>query len=55
VTFRDWQAEYAAFGVATFPVSIEPGRKKPMVSNYAQFGSRASASQCDFQMPPALF
>jgi Bifunctional DNA primase/polymerase, N-terminal/Primase C terminal 1 (PriCT-1) len=43
VTFRDWQAEYAAFGIATFPVSIEPGRKKPMVSNYARFGTRASA------------
>jgi hypothetical protein len=43
VTFRDWQAEYAAFGVATFPVSIEPGQKKPLVKNYDRFGVRASA------------
>lgn len=48
MTFRDWQAEYAAFDIVTFPVSIEPRRKKPMVSNYARFGTRASAevAQC---------
>ena len=40
--FRDWQARYAQCGVATFPVRISAACKKPMVSNYARFGLRAS-------------
>jgi Primase C terminal 1 (PriCT-1)/Bifunctional DNA primase/polymerase, N-terminal len=43
VTFPEWQADYAAFDIATFPVSIEPGRKKPLVKNYTRLGVRASA------------
>ncbi len=34
--FKDWQADYAAHGIATFPVSISSdGGKKPLVQ-YAQ-------------------
>ena len=40
MSFRDWQPQYAAHGIATFPVG--PG-KKPLVSHYARFGLRASA------------
>jgi hypothetical protein len=41
-SFRDWQPHYAAHGIATFPVQIAPGEKKPMVSNYGRFGLPAS-------------
>jgi len=41
--FSDWQPEYAAHGIATFPVEVNPDRKKPMVSNYGRFGLPASA------------
>jgi hypothetical protein len=43
MSFRDWQAQYASHGVATFPVAIGPDGKKPLVTNYARFGLRASA------------
>ena len=42
MSFRDWQPLYAAHGIATFPVVIGPAGKKPLVSNYARFGLRAS-------------
>ena len=43
MSFRDWQPQYAAHGIATFPVDIGPDGKKPLVSNYARFGLRASS------------
>jgi hypothetical protein len=33
--FREWQADYAAHGIATFPVGPD---KKPMVKHYGRFG-----------------
>jgi len=42
MSFRDWQPQYAASGIATFPVVVGPDGKKPLVSNYARFGLRAS-------------
>jgi hypothetical protein len=42
LSFRNWQPEYAAHNIPTFPVQIEPDRKKPMVSNYCRFGIPAS-------------
>ena len=42
MSFRDWQPQYATHGIATFPVAIGPDGKKPLVSNYARFGLRAS-------------
>src|SRR5262249_22246566 len=39
-SFDKWQADYAAHGVATFPVD---GNKRPMVSRYNQFGLVGSA------------
>jgi hypothetical protein len=42
MSFRDWQPQYAAHGIATFPVAIGRDGKKPLVSNYARFGRRAS-------------
>jgi hypothetical protein len=46
-SFEYWQADYAAHGIATFPVEFIPradGRldKKPMVSRYNRIGHRAS-------------
>jgi hypothetical protein len=43
-TFRDWQPRYAERNIPTFPIEIRPDTKKPMVSNYSQFGLPASAS-----------
>jgi hypothetical protein len=45
--FRSWQPEYAARGIATFPVKIfrdDDGKasKVPLVTNYQRFGVRAS-------------
>jgi hypothetical protein len=40
--FSRWQPEYAARGIATFPVKIEPDRKVPMVRGYHRVGLRAS-------------
>lgn len=42
MSFREWQPQYAAHGIATFPVAIGPDGKKPLVSNYSRFGLRAS-------------
>jgi len=42
MSFRDWQPQYAAHGIATFPVAIMTNGKKPLVSHYPQFGIRAS-------------
>jgi hypothetical protein len=39
-SFPDWQADYAAHGVATFPVDAN---KRPMVSRYNKFGLVGSA------------
>jgi hypothetical protein len=33
--YQEWQADYAAHGIATFPVS---SNKKPMVKHYSRFG-----------------
>jgi hypothetical protein len=48
-SFGHWQADYAAHGIATFPVVFVPrpdGRldKKPMVSRYNRIGRRASSA-----------
>jgi hypothetical protein len=43
MSFRDWQPQYAAHGIATFPVAVGPDGKKPLVAHYARFGLRASA------------
>ena len=42
MSFREWQPQYAAHGIATFPVVVGPGSKKPLVANYARFGLRGS-------------
>jgi hypothetical protein len=52
MSFRDWQPKYAAHGIATFPVAVGPDCKKPLVSNYARFGLRASAEVAQ-QFPDA--
>ena len=39
--FADWQADYAAHDIATFPVGSD---KKPLVSRYNRFGLRASSA-----------
>src|SRR6516225_7663043 len=39
-SFQHWQSEYAAHGIATFPVGPD---KKPLVSHYDQFGLDGSA------------
>jgi hypothetical protein len=41
VTFREWQGQYAARGIPTFPIGPN---KKPMVSRYNRFGLPASAA-----------
>jgi hypothetical protein len=40
--FSRWQPEYAARGIATFPVEIVDGRKKPMLTNWHKIGLRGS-------------
>jgi hypothetical protein len=42
-SFLNWQPLYAAHDIPTFPVQIEPDRKKPMVARYCRFGIPASA------------
>ncbi len=42
MSFCNWQAQYAAYGIATFPVAVGADGKKPLVSNYARFGLPAS-------------
>ena len=43
MAFKDWQADYAAHGIATFPCEITPDGKKPLVKNYQRFGLPGSA------------
>ena len=40
--FQEWQSEYAACGIPTFPVEIGPEGKKPLVRHYGRFGLDAS-------------
>jgi len=40
-SFADWQADYAAHDIATFPVGSD---KKPLVNRYNRFGLRASSA-----------
>src|SRR5215472_10803706 len=50
--FRDWQADYAAHGVATFPVDAN---KRPMVSRYDRFGLIGSGKIASkFAAAPAI-
>jgi hypothetical protein len=53
MSFRDWQPQYAAHGIATFPVEISADRKKPLVSNYGRIGTRAS-SEIAQKFPDAI-
>jgi Bifunctional DNA primase/polymerase, N-terminal len=41
--FSKWQREYAARGIATFPVAIEGKDKRPMNKGYQRTGLRRSA------------
>jgi hypothetical protein len=41
--FVEWQREYAAKNIATFPVLITPEGKKPLVRHYQRIGLPASA------------
>ena len=41
--FVEWQREYAAKNIATFPVLITPQEKKPLVRHYQRIGLPASA------------
>jgi hypothetical protein len=41
--FSKWQPEYAARGIATFPVAIEGKDKRPMNKGYQRTGLRGSA------------
>jgi len=51
-SFQDWQADYAAHGVATFPVDAN---KRPMVSRYGGFGLVASSKVASkFANAPAI-
>jgi hypothetical protein len=51
-SYRNWQADYAAHGVATFPVDAN---KRPMVSRYSNFGLVASAQIASkFANAPAI-
>jgi hypothetical protein len=51
-SFDKWQADYAAHGVATFPVEAN---KRPMVSRYNQFGLVGSAKIASkFTTAPAI-
>lgn len=40
--FARWQPVYASHGLATFPVQIDAGSKKPMAKNYLRAGRRYS-------------
>jgi hypothetical protein len=41
-TFAEWQPQYAAHGIATFPVAIVDGDKRPAIKGYMRAGLRAS-------------
>ena len=50
--FRNWQADYAAHSIATFPVGAD---KKPMVRHYGRFGLASSGRIADrFSGAPAI-
>lgn len=50
--FREWQADYAAHGIATFPVGSD---KKPMVKHYGRFGLVGSTAIANrFAAAPAI-
>ena len=40
MSFRDWQSQYAAHGIATFPVGPD---KRPLMSHWNKIGIRGSA------------
>ena len=48
--FGSYQKAYADHGIATFPVEIVDGRKKPMLTHWQKVGLKASSSL----MPMAL-
>lgn len=50
--FAEWQPVYAAHGLATFPVRIEGGAKKPMARNYLRTG-RPYSDRLAKQFPDA--
>lgn len=41
-SFARWQPEYAARGIALFPVTIDGKDKRPAIRNYLKIGKRAS-------------
>jgi hypothetical protein len=52
MSFSDWQADYAARRIATFPVDAD---KKPMVRHYGRFGLASSRRIADrFAGAPAI-
>lgn len=51
-TFADWQPQYAARSISTFPVAIIGDRKKPMVSGYLKLGDQVS-QQLAMKFPDA--
>ena len=40
--FAEWQPKYAQRGIATFPLSLEEGRKKPTTRGYDRVGLKGS-------------
>lgn len=40
--FAEWQPQYAAHGIVTFPVTIDENRKAPAVKGYLKLGSNVS-------------
>ncbi|MGO4619059.1 bifunctional DNA primase/polymerase [Ensifer sp. 2YAB10] len=48
--FAEWQPQYAAHGIATFPVIIDGKDKRPAVSGYLKLGSKVS-SQLTMKFP----
>jgi hypothetical protein len=50
--FAEWQPRYAERGVATFPVTIGNGDKKPSITGYLKTGLRGS-SQLALKFPSA--
>jgi hypothetical protein len=51
--FRDWQPKYAAHGIATFPVEIIDGKKKPAIQNFMKVGLAGSAALAE-KFPDAM-
>src|SRR4051794_6711420 len=41
-TFAEWQPQYAAHGIATFPVELIDDDKKPMTKGWQRVGARGS-------------